>query len=165
MSQPLFELLIPVKERVKDEDFFASIETRLKQIARHPSDRKRLLIVAMEMFQNLVRHGLHNRISLLRIRQTGDSGYRISSLNFADEEASRRLSGKHEKLSGIEDFRKNFREKLLHKLQVKEPSGNLGLDICFRNSKESRLRLFPSDKNQNLIFLSFSLENHGKSAA
>jgi hypothetical protein len=165
MTQPLFELLIPAKGRVMDEDFYVSIETGLRQIARNPVDRKRLLVVAMEMFQNLVRHGLHNRISLLRIRKTRDSGYRISSLNFANEESSRCLSGKHAKLSGVDDHRKNFRDKLLRKLQIKEPAGNLGLDICFRNSRESKLRLIPSDNNQNLIFLSFSLENHGKSAA
>lgn len=165
MHQGLFEILIPAGRNVQDEDFFMDVETRVRHTALAPADRKKVLVIAMEMFQNMKRHGNHAHLALLRISEGAEKSLQITSINFADTDSARRLSGKHDKLLQISDYRKNFRQTLLNKMKVVEPAGNLGLDICFRNSSGSILRTIPQPGDLKLIFLSFSVGNYGKTAA
>lgn len=165
MHRPIVEIILPANGTISDEDVFKHLDSGIKLLPMNHGDRKRLLVVAMELFLNIRRHGTHHKLAVLRIAQTSGSGYVISSINYADALEVSRLSGKHRTLLGVKDYRKNFRDKLQHKLIVPEPAGNLGLDICFRNSSASTLRVIPAAENLQLIHLSFSLYQNGKSAA
>jgi hypothetical protein len=165
MPQDLFEILIPAGRKFPDEVFFSLVDDRIRRISDNVADRKKMLVIAMEMFQNMMHHGNHEHLSVLRISENGGNHFRITSMNFANADESRRLAGKHRKLCGVQDYRRNFREKLEQKLTNTEPAGNLGLDICFRNSSSSSLRMVPGKGNLDLIHLTFSIGKHGKTAA
>lgn len=164
MNRPVVEILIPANGSFPDEVVFSEIQGRLKLPELSPADRKRLLVVAMELFLNIRNHADHHHLALIRIN-TVNGGFMVSSMNFARNPDSRRLSDKHQMLSGINDYRKNFRDRLQRKLVTPEPTGNLGLDICFRNCTSSSLHIFPARDNLQLIHLSFSLHPNGKAAA
>jgi hypothetical protein len=165
MSYPFLEIILPVSRDVKDEDAFKSIQSSIRVRFIPPPNRKRILVIAMELFQNLKRHSNHNHLALLRIRKNDKGDYVISSINFADSVSTGKLAGKHSELTETRDYRRNFREKLEKKMSSSEPPGNLGLDLCFRNSSMSRLRLFPYSEDLSLIYLSFTLNDYGKICA
>jgi hypothetical protein len=165
MRQDLFEILIPAGRKFPDEVFFSLVDDRIRRISDNIADRKKILVIAMEMFQNMMRHGNHEHLSILRISENSENQFRITSMNFANANESRRLAGKHLKLCGVQDHRRNFREKLQQKFPITEPAGNLGLDICFRNSSSSSLKMVPGNGNLELIHLTFSIGKHGKTAA
>jgi hypothetical protein len=165
MSQQLLEILLPARARLRDEDVYIELENGVRQLNISLSDRKKIMVIAMELFLNMKEHGFTERLSLLRIHDVAGKDFQISSLNFASPAETLRLSGKYNQLTRVGDYRKNFRDKLAAKNFTDEPAGNLGLDICFRNSTRNNLRLYPVSDELNLVFLSFSLHNHGKSAA
>ena len=165
MSQQLLEILLPARARLRDEDVYIELENGVRQLNISLSDRKKIMVIAMELFLNMKEHGFTERLSLLRIHDVAGKDFQISSLNFASPAETLRLSGKYNQLTRVGDYRKNFRDKLAAKNFTDEPAGNLGLDICFRNSTRNNLRLYPVSDELNLFFLSFSLHNHGKSAA
>jgi hypothetical protein len=158
---PILEIRLPVSQEVPDENAFISIQNSIKDLLIPAPESHRILMIAMELFQNLKRHANHGHLALLRISEKIPGIYEISSMNFANVVSSKRLSGKHHELSETSDYRQHFREKLRKKYETHDSPGNLGLDICFRNSTRSKLKLVPFDKELNLIYLSFTLKKNG----
>ena len=161
MNQEVLEILLPVNQKLQDEDAFRTIDLRMSELSVQAPFRKCILFIAMEMFQNLKRHANPHHLSILRIRRKRNRGFEISSFNFADSQATGRLTGKHSALKKTADYRQAFREKLAQKMHGTEAPGNLGLDLCFRNSSSSRLQAIPFSDHLTMIYLSFSL-NYGE---
>ena len=162
MIDQVLEILLPAKHDVPDEEAFKAIESRTLDLGINQPNRKRILVIAMELFQNLKRHANHQHLALLRIRQLRSGGFQITSLNFAGSESTSRLQGKHSELMGCADYRQLFKQKLEKKISGNEVPGNLGLELCFRSASTSSLRMLPFSRDLSLIYLSFSLDNHGK---
>ncbi len=163
MKSPLLEILIPVNHEISDEIAFRSIESVSKSLNLTAIVGKRLLSVAMEMFQNLKNHSNRSRLSMLRIRNPKIGLLEIASLNYADDNCCKRLNSKHDYLEKLENRRESFVEKVSLKTQNLEKPGNLGLDICFKYAKSSKLQTVHYDNQLNLIYLAFLLDINGKS--
>jgi len=165
MSHPFLEIMLPVDMEVRDEDAFKYIQSSIRVRFIPPPIRKRILVIAMELFQNLKRHANHGHLAILRIRKDNGGNYVISTLNMADSSTTGKLAGKHSELAETKDYRRNYRDKLEKKMSSSEPPGNLGLDLCFRNSSKSKLRPFPYSEELSLIYMSFTLSDYGKISA
>lgn len=164
MKSPLLEILIPVNHEISDEVAFRSIESVAKSLNLPAIAGKRLLSVTMEMFQNLKNHSNRSRLSMLRVRNSKTGLLEIASMNYADDNSFMRLSSKHDYLKKLENRRDSFVEKVSLKMQNLEKPGNLGLDICFKYAKSSKLQTVHTDNHQlNLIYLAFLLDINGKS--
>jgi hypothetical protein len=163
MKSHILEILIPVNHEISDELAFRRIESVAKSLDLPAIAGKRLLSVAMEMFQNLKSHANRSRLSLLRVSNTKTGLLEIASLNYADENSAKLLISKHDYLEKLENRRESFVEKVSLKTQNLEKPGNLGLDICFKYAKSSKLQTVHSDNQLNLIYLAFLLDINGKS--
>jgi hypothetical protein len=163
MKSPLLEILVPVNHEISDELAFRKIESVAKSLNLPAIAGKRLLSVAMEMFQNLKNHAHRSHLSMIRVRNSKTGLLEIASLNFADDNSSKRLSSKHDYLKKLENRRESFVKKISLKTQNLEKPGNLGLDICFKYAKSSKLKTVQSDNQLNLIYLAFLLDINGKS--
>lgn len=163
MKSPLLEILIPVNHEISDEAAFRSIESVAKSLNLPSIAGKRLLSITMEMFQNLKNHANRSRLSMIRVRNSKTGLLEIASLNYADDNCSNRLSSKHDYLEKLENRRESFVAKISLKTQNLEKPGNLGLDICFKYAKSSKLQTVHSDNQLNLIYLAFLLDINGKS--
>jgi hypothetical protein len=149
--------MLPVSSDFRDEDAFRIIQSGIRAKFIPPPNRKRILVIAMELFLNLKRHASRDHLALLRIRKEDSGQYEISSINLAEINPSEKLSRKHAELSKLTDYRQNFKKKLTEKLSSGSEPGNLGLDICFRQSSGSRMRIFPYSNTLTLIYISFLL--------
>ena len=163
MKSPVLEILVPVNREISDELAFRNIESVAKSLNLPAIAGKRLLSVAMEMFQNLKTHANRSHLSMIRVRNSKTGLLEIASLNYADDISSKRLSSKHDYLKKLENRRESFVEKISLKTQNLEKPGNLGLDICFKYAKASKLKTVQSDNQLNLIYLAFLLDINGKS--
>ena len=157
MTHPFVEIILPISRNVRDEDAFKIIQSSIRSRFIPPPNRKRILVVAMELFLNLKRHASSEHMALLRIRKEDSGGYQISSLNFADSGHTTKLSTKHRELCEETDYRQHFKKQLAEKVLLNGQPGNLGLDICFRQSSKSSIRLFPYSSTLTLIYISFFL--------
>jgi hypothetical protein len=157
MGNPFVEIMLPVNREFQDEDAFKIIQSSIRQKFIPPPNRKRILVVAMELFLNLKRHASKEHLALLRIRKEESGDYEISSINFAETTPTENLSKKHAELLLKKDYRQNFKNKLSEKVLTSEKPGNLGLDICFRQSSGSKMRIFPYSNTLALIYISFFL--------
>jgi hypothetical protein len=157
MSSPFVEIMLPVSSEFLDEDAFKIIQSSIRQRFIPPPNRKRILVVAMELFLNLKRHASKEHLALLRIRKEDSGKYEISSINFAETSPTENLSKKHAELNLEKDYRQNFKNKLSEKVLTSKKPGNLGLDICFRQSNGSKLRIFPQSSTLALVYISFFL--------
>jgi hypothetical protein len=157
MSSPFVEIMLPVSRELKDEDAFKIIESSIRLKLIPPPNRKRIIVIAMELFLNLKRHASREHLALLRIRKEDSGKYEISSINLAEAKPTESLSKKHADLILEKDYRQNFKNKLSEKVLTREKPGNLGLDICFRQSNGSKMRIFPYSNTLTLIYISFFL--------
>lgn len=118
-------------------------------------------MIAMELFQNIRRHRLADRLSLLRIRQLPDHQIQFHTFNLAHSPTSEKLKKKFQILKKTANLKLHFQQKLLTKATEPEPEqGDLGMEICFRHTTKQNLRVFPVGPDLDLIYIEFLLSDN-----
>ena len=118
-------------------------------------------MIAMELFQNIRRHRLADRLSLLRVRQLPDHQIQIRTFNLAHSPTSEKLRQKFQILKKTDNLKLLFQEKLLRKAADPDPEqGDLGMEICFRHTHKQNLHIIPVGPELDLIYIEFLLSDN-----
>jgi hypothetical protein len=158
MKSDTFEILIPSLVSFPDEDAYQLLEVEATKLRLGKKLKKRFCMIAMELFQNIRRHRLEDRLSLLRVRQLPDHLIQIRTFNLAHSPTSEKLNKKFQILKKTDNLKLHFQKKLLKKAAEPEPDqGDLGMEICFRHTIKQNLKIFPVGPELDLIYIEFLL--------
>ena len=161
MKSATFEILIPSLVSFPDEDAYQLLEVEATKLQLGKKLKKRFCMIAMELFQNIRRHRLSDRLSLLRVRQLPDHQIQIRTFNLAHSPSSEKLRTKFQILKKTDNLKNHFQEKLKNKAAEPDPKqGDLGMEICFRHTHKQFLKIFPVGPELDLIYIEFQLSDH-----
>jgi hypothetical protein len=161
MKSNTFEILIPSLVSYPDEDAYQLFEVEATKMRLGKKLKKRFCMIAMELFQNIRRHRLADRLSLLRVRQLPDHQIQIHTFNLAHSPTSEKLKEKFHILQKTDNLKLYFQQKLQNKVSETNPEqGNLGMEICFRHTHKQNLQIFPVGPELDLIYIEFLLADN-----
>lgn len=161
MKSDTFEILIPSLVSFPDEEAYQLLEVEATKLGLSKRLKKRFCMIAMELFQNIRRHRLADRLSLLRVRQLPDHQIQIHTFNLAQSPSSEKLREKFQFLKKTNNLKRHFQQKLLIKTSEPEPEqGDLGMEICFRHTYKQYLQIFPVGPDLDLIYIEFLLSDN-----
>jgi hypothetical protein len=161
MKADTFEILLPSLVSYSDEDAYQLFEVEAGRMRLGKKLKKRFCMIAMELFQNIRRHRVADRLSLLRVRQLPDHQIQIHTFNLAHSPTSEKLKKKFQILKKSTNLKLHFQQKLQTKTSDPEPEqGDLGMEICFRHTLKQNLQIFPVGPDLNIIYIEFLLSDH-----
>jgi len=118
--------------------------------------RRRFRSVAMELFQNLIRHRSGKHLSLFRVRNLPNGHLSILTCNMTSMPSSEKLQRKFHLLQNTMDLKEHYLKKLAFKAENPGmDQGDLGLEICFRHTELSKLKVIPRESDLALVCLIF----------
>jgi predicted lipase len=161
MKSDTFEILLPSLASFPDEEAYQLFEVEATKLRLGNKQKKRFCMIAMELFQNIRRHRVIERLSLLRIRQLPDLQIQIRTFNLAHSPTSEKLKEKFHILKNTNNLKLHYQQKLLSKTsETNRQQGDLGMEICFRHTLRQNLQIIPVGPELNLIYVEFLLSDN-----
>lgn len=120
---------------------------------------RRCFAITIELIQNLLTYSKGPNKAILKICIKDNLYVDLTSTNYTDEFHRKRLEKKINQLRNESDHRQSFRKKLSSKVETDSlASGDFGLDLCFRFSRDCLFKISPAKNGMEIIQLQFIVD-------
>jgi len=157
MKKNSFEILIPKQDKRNDTLAYETLEERIRDLFVSISAKKKIQIIWMEMYQNMMKFRTLDHLSLFRLKTDDLGQVTLISINYSRKVNVEILEKKFFVLQNSKNLRKDFRMKLMQKAESEEKKqGDFGLDFCFRYSKSRKFKRISLPNHEEIVYLAFS---------